>query len=807
MLIIIWNIYAVQCGQLFGPCRDGSCCSKFGFCGDNEDFCEINAGCQTQYGYCWGICAPLNGRCVGTTDCCSLDGWCGTSNEHCNPTPLIKSCVNPKHAHIMVDAPLRIPQYVEAFNSYNISGSFFVSAESYASINEVDLDLLLVVDNNHEIGLISSQTQSNVKLTPSLIYNTIKPNIDIIRYVSGVAPIAYLPNSFENGTYLQAAEHLGMPSLYNPSNVYHNSEELIDSIITNSSPLLMALDNDYFLQALPAIIEYYKFKKLQFVALSTCLNKPKTQFPYQGIRPRIKSNRVVRPFVHAPTAAQYAPYNQCNNKQVSVAIEGGPSIYFHEYLKITKDLGIPISFFPSADDTAMVYNREALELSRHNQFGIQVSFNLTFGLDKLEANTTHQQHVTQKLTHNNGDMFLFPNFDGWNTTTLQYWNNLGFTVVGANLDSQDWNVNTTQTTLLESISEALEHDSSTGYIFTCIAYSKVCIDAFPRIVGLFLQHDYEFVNMTTCLSIKGNTKIINPHPTEYNSDDTSVVSGAVRALCGPKHNNQKCDANYCCSIFGTCGLSKDYCYGDYFCGWNCKGDEPPVLAGALEEPITSCKKDKTVALTFDDGPHANYTDMYLDVLKQRNIKATFFVCGYNLINNQKQFFRTRSEGHEIAHHTWNHTDPQILIKDSQGFDLDMNSTADLLYELTGKHAYFFRPPYGSFNQETLDRWHKLGMLPINWDINSYDWKNPTKYDMAFNNIVADFNLNTNSGHIVLCHDIIPTCLTHLDMIIDLFLSNNYTFVTMSECLELEPWQESPHPPHIESHYTVEYPTN
>eukprot|EP00835_Amoeboradix_gromovi_P001157 NODE_47_length_27404_cov_0.284270.p2 type:complete len:1085 gc:universal NODE_47_length_27404_cov_0.284270:12640-15894(+) len=804
MILTVMIIRAVQCGPSFGACADQLCCSKFGNCGDSSDFCEVNAGCNTKYGFCWGVCAPYNGECTGPTDCCSTDGWCGTSNEHCNPTPKIRSCVNPKHAHIMINAPLRIRQYSDAFNSFNISGSFFINADNYANMNELDLDLLYAVDNGHEIGMFSNQVQTSGKLSSFSAYNLIKPNVDIIRYVSGVAPVAYIPKSFENGTYTQAASQLGLSPFSDPTFSYNSSESLIDSLLMNSPPILMALDSDDFIQSLPQIIDYYQFKRFKFVSLSACLGKPKSQFPFTGLRPRSKSNRPTPIHTPLPVPIQSAPFNSCNDKQIAVVVIGGPSKHYNHYLRLTQDLNIPINFFPSTNDSSMAYNRDALELSKNNQFGLQFSYNAKSNSSILTS-TNYQRQVTQMLTHNNGHMFIYPDFGAWNSSILAQWNDLGYTVVSSNLDSEDWRINPSKKDVMDSVDAALSYDEDSGYILTCSGYVGVCADAIPSIAGTFLVNNYTFVNLDTCLN-RTNSKILEPHQFEYNSLDTSVVSGAVSSFCGPLYNNQKCDTNYCCSIFGTCGLNKNFCYGDYFCGWNCKGDEPPFLPGALEEPILTCKNKKQVALTFDDGPHANYTDLYLDVLQRRNITATFFVSGYNLIKNQKPFLRTLKLGHEIAHHTWNHSDSQILIKDSAGFDFDMKSNAELIYNLTGKNPHFFRPPFGSFNQETMDRWHALGMVPVIWDIDSNDWRNPTLFDLAFTNIIDSFNADTDGPHIILCHDIHPTCLKHLDDIIDLFLSFNYTFVNTSECLGLSEWQEDVKPDSVRTPFQIEYPS-
>eukprot|EP00834_Sanchytrium_tribonematis_P002043 NODE_56_length_28873_cov_1.243101.p19 type:complete len:127 gc:universal NODE_56_length_28873_cov_1.243101:2781-3161(+) len=115
------------------------------------------------------------------------------------------------------------------------------------------------------------------------------------------------------------------------------------------------------------------------------------------------------------------------------------------------------------------------------------------------------------------------------------------------------------------------------------------------------------------------------------------------------------------------------------------------------------------------------------------------------------------------------------------FDYDMNSTINLMHKLSGSWPNFFRPPFGSYNVDAMNRWNDLKLLPIMWDVDSNDWRNPDKFDLAFQNIVNAFT-DKKKGHIILCHDIHPTCLAHLNDIIDLFQGFNYTFVNISRCL-------------------------
>ena len=124
------------------------------------------------------------------------------------------------------------------------------------------------------------------------------------------------------------------------------------------------------------------------------------------------------------------------------------------------------------------------------------------------------------------------------------------------------------------------------------------------------------------------------------------------------------------------------------------------------------------ALTFDDGPGL-YTAALLDLLAERDVVATFFVLGQNAERRPALIKRMLAEGHEVGNHSYSHADMRRLKPDAQR--LEMKRTLDVLHSLDAEVRYF-RPPYGSFTQETVALAESLGMTIVLWSLDSQDWK-------------------------------------------------------------------------------------
>lgn len=163
---------------------------------------------------------------------------------------------------------------------------------------------------------------------------------------------------------------------------------------------------------------------------------------------------------------------------------------------------------------------------------------------------------------------------------------------------------------------------------------------------------------------------------------------------------------------------------------------------------------KQIALTFDDGPDAQFTPKILDELKANNVKATFFIVGINGDLNPDLVKRIFNEGHEIGSHTFTH--PNVAAISEQQFRLELNATERLIESLTNHRTILFRPPYAEdIEPETPDQVEplrftgSLNYYNIGMQIDPNDWRNPGIDEIVKSTVEAAKN---NEGKVVLLHD-------------------------------------------------------
>ncbi|MBP2632611.1 MAG: polysaccharide deacetylase [Firmicutes bacterium] len=196
-------------------------------------------------------------------------------------------------------------------------------------------------------------------------------------------------------------------------------------------------------------------------------------------------------------------------------------------------------------------------------------------------------------------------------------------------------------------------------------------------------------------------------------------------------------------------------------------------------------QDKMVALTFDDGPEEKWTPKILDILKQKKVKATFFVIGKQAQKYPEMLRRINEEGHIIADHTYNHADLKKL--DEEQVKQEIETCASIIHEIIGKTPSFVRPPYGFHNEAVDHAIYSEGKIIILWSIDTKDW---TGLDAA--DIKSRVLPKMQNGFIILQHDgenpKLGGSVTALPDIIDELQAQGYTFVTLSELLDTEPYQ-------------------
>ena len=191
----------------------------------------------------------------------------------------------------------------------------------------------------------------------------------------------------------------------------------------------------------------------------------------------------------------------------------------------------------------------------------------------------------------------------------------------------------------------------------------------------------------------------------------------------------------------------------------------------------SCNvSDNSIAITFDDGPHPQLTPKLLDLLKERGIKATFYVVGKNVEAYPEIAKRIIEEGHELGNHTWNH--PSLTKIGAAKVKSEMDRTTEIIVKTTGVRPATMRPPYGATNatlNKKLDE--EFGMKVILWSVDPQDWK----YRNA-DRVASQLIENTKSGGILLAHDIHASTIAAMPRALDALTAKGFKFVTVSELL-------------------------
>ena len=185
-----------------------------------------------------------------------------------------------------------------------------------------------------------------------------------------------------------------------------------------------------------------------------------------------------------------------------------------------------------------------------------------------------------------------------------------------------------------------------------------------------------------------------------------------------------------------------------------------------------------IALTFDDGPSAVWTPALLDGLKERGVKATFFLIGENADKNPEIVKRMAEEGHLIGNHTYHHLD-MSSISSMDAFKKETQDVENLFEQITGTPiTKFYRPPQGKYNIENLKMAQELGYHTFFWSLAYVDWyqdKQPTK-DEAFGKLLK----RIHPGAIVLLHSTSSTNAQILDELLTKWEEMGYTIKPLTE---------------------------
>jgi peptidoglycan/xylan/chitin deacetylase (PgdA/CDA1 family) len=182
--------------------------------------------------------------------------------------------------------------------------------------------------------------------------------------------------------------------------------------------------------------------------------------------------------------------------------------------------------------------------------------------------------------------------------------------------------------------------------------------------------------------------------------------------------------------------------------------------------------EKKVALTFDDGPNAKYTETLLDGLKERGVCATFFLLGKQVENSPQIVKRMQEEGHLIGNHSYEHVNLSSLNDEAAVVQVD--KTNEAIYKITGEYPEYIRPPFGCW-KSNLD--YETTMIEVLWNVDPLDWKT----DHA-DTVVKRVLDEVQEDDIILLHDASESSVKAAFQIIDTLQKEGYVFVTVDKIL-------------------------
>src|SRR5665647_1346192 len=196
-----------------------------------------------------------------------------------------------------------------------------------------------------------------------------------------------------------------------------------------------------------------------------------------------------------------------------------------------------------------------------------------------------------------------------------------------------------------------------------------------------------------------------------------------------------------------------------------------------ELPIYSVQtEEKKIAISFDGAWGAEYTSKIMDILEEKNIKTTFFLVGFWVEKYPDKVKEIAQRGHEIANHSTTH--PQMSKLGKEQIISEIMSTQKKIEELAGDRAVrLIRPPFGDYNDLLINTCREIGFYPIQWDVDSLDWK-----ELGVSPMYDRVTKKVQNGSIILFHNNAKYTTEALPSILDYLLAEGYTIVPVSELI-------------------------
>ena len=200
-----------------------------------------------------------------------------------------------------------------------------------------------------------------------------------------------------------------------------------------------------------------------------------------------------------------------------------------------------------------------------------------------------------------------------------------------------------------------------------------------------------------------------------------------------------------------------------------------LLIPLLAIPVQAEEETKYAALTFDDGPSGKFTEKLLDGLYEREVNATFLLCGYRMEQFPELTQRIFSEGHEIGFHGYTHDNMKVMSRRQVADELIRSQP--LLPE--DCDPVFLRPPGGCCSDGVRQVAQARQLAILGWSVDPKDWATSDK--LAIERSVLK---NVQDGDIILLHDMTESSVQAALDIVDTLEKEGFTLLTVSELAEI-----------------------
>ena len=189
--------------------------------------------------------------------------------------------------------------------------------------------------------------------------------------------------------------------------------------------------------------------------------------------------------------------------------------------------------------------------------------------------------------------------------------------------------------------------------------------------------------------------------------------------------------------------------------------------------VSMAEDDKVIALTFDAAWGADKTLKIIEILKEYDANATFFLVGFWIDKYPEETKAIASAGFDIGNHSENHLNMPRLSREK--IVEEIQSVNKKVYDLTGKTPTYFRAPFGDYDNSLMTALEDIDMVGVQWSIDSLDWKGLSAKD-----IVARIVPKAKSGDIVLFHNNSDHVLDALPLVLEALENKGFKFVALSQ---------------------------